>query len=303
MTTLVGRYGPGPAPEGPGPDGAPVVARKGPRSVLAYRARHSPTLIIGAAITLGLVLVAVLAPLISPYAPDHQDLYNILSGVSSKHLLGTDELGRDELSRLIWAGRTDLRVGILAVIFPFCFGTAMGTLAGYRGGWLDTVVMRAVDVLIAFPFYVLVIGLIFVVGAGTTGIYVAFAVVDWVVYARAVRSTTLVVRESDYVAAARTGGLPDWRILWRHVLPNTITQAVVYLTNDVVLVIVAVVTLGYLGLGVQPPTPDWGAMIGEGQEFLTTYWALATLPGIAVLITGLGLSLLGDGLADVLRPQ
>jgi peptide/nickel transport system permease protein len=132
---------------------------------------------------------------------------------------------------------------------------------------------------------------------------VAFAVVDWVVYARAVRSTTLVVRESDYVAAARTSGLPDWRILWRHVLPNTITQAVVYLTNDVVLVIVAVVTLGYLGLGVQPPTPDWGAMIGEGQEFLTTYWALATLPGIAVLITGLGLSLLGDGLADVLRPQ
>ena len=117
------------------------------------------------------------------------------------------------------------------------------------------------------------------------------------------RATTLVVRESDYVAAARTGGLPDWRILWRHVLPNTITQAVVYLTNDVVLVIVAVVTLGYLGLGVQPPTPDWGAMISEGQEFLTTYWALATLPGIAVLITGLGFSLLGDGLADVLRPQ
>ena len=176
-----------------------------------HRARHSPTFIIGAAISLTLVLVAVLAPLISPYSPDHQDLYNILSGFSSKHLLGTDELGRDELSRLIWAARTDLRVGVLAVIFPFCFGTVIGTLAGYRGGWLDTVVMRAVDVLIAFPFYVLVIGLIFVVGTGTTGIYVAFAVVDWVVYARAVRSTTLVVRESDYVAAARTGGLPDWR--------------------------------------------------------------------------------------------
>ncbi len=299
MTTLSGLDGPPPAP-----GGVPVaVAGKRPRSVLAYRARHSPTLITGGAITLALVLVAVLAPLISPYQPDHQDLYNILSGFSSKHLLGTDELGRDELSRLIWAARTDLRVGVLAVIFPFCFGTVVGTLAGYRGGWLDTVVMRVVDVLIAFPFYVLVIGLIFVVGTGTTGIYVAFAVVDWVVYARAVRSTTLVVRESDYVAAARTGGLPDWRILWRHVLPNTITQAVVYLTNDVVLVIVAVVTLGYLGLGVQPPTPDWGSMISEGQEFLTTYWALATLPGVAVLITGLGLSLLGDGLADVLRPQ
>jgi peptide/nickel transport system permease protein len=280
-----------------------VEATRRPRHILLHRARRSPTLIIGAAISLTLVLVAALAPLISPYSPDHQDLYNILSGFSSKHLLGTDELGRDELSRLIWAARTDLRVGFLAVIFPFCFGSVVGTLAGYRGGWLDTVVMRAVDVLIAFPFYVLVIALIFVVGTGTTGIYVAFAVVDWVVYARAVRSTTLVVRESDYVAAARTGGLPDSRILLRHVLPNTITQAVVYLTNDVVLVIVAVVTLGYLGLGIQPPTPDWGTMISDGQEFLTTYWALSTLPGVAVLVTGLGLSLLGDGLADVLRPQ
>jgi peptide/nickel transport system permease protein len=293
VTVLVEPQGSSPLPEG---------ARR-PRHILLQRARRSPTFIIGAAISLTLVLVAVLAPLISPYSPDHQDLYNILSGFSSKHLLGTDELGEDELSRLIWAARTDLRVGFLAVIFPFCFGSVIGTLAGYRGGWLDTLVMRAVDVLIAFPFYVLVIALIFVVGTGTTGIYVAFAVVDWVVYARAVRSTTLVVRESDYVAAARTGGLPDSRILWRHVLPNTITQAVVYLTNDVVLVIVAVVTLGYLGLGVQPPTPDWGTMISSGQEFLTTHWTLSTLPGIAVVITGLGLSLLGDGLADVLRPQ
>lgn len=284
--------------------GGPALAREArTASVFLQRARQSPTLIIGGLITLGLVLVAVLAPVISPYAPNQQDLYHILSGFSSTHLLGTDELGRDELTRLIWAARTDLRVGILAVIFPFIFGTAMGTVAGYYGGWVDTVVMRFVDVLIAFPFYVLVIGLIFVVGTGTTGIYVAFAVVDWVVYARAVRSTTLVVRESDYVAAARAGGLPASRILWRHVLPNTVTQAVVYLTNDVVLVIVAVVTLGYLGLGVQAPTPDWGTMISEGQEFLTTYWALATLPGLAVVLTGLGFALLGDGLADVLRPQ
>jgi peptide/nickel transport system permease protein len=277
--------------------------RARPGSVFVHRALRSPTFVAGSVITLTLVVAAVMAPVISPYAPDHQDLYNILSGFSAKHLLGTDELGRDELSRLIWAARTDLRVGILAVIFPFCFGTAVGTVAGYYGGWLDTLVMRFVDVLIAFPFYVLVIALIFVVGTGTTGIYVAFAVVDWVVYARAVRSTTLVVRESDYVAAAKNGGLPDWRILWRHILPNTVTQAVVYLTNDVVLVIVAVVTLGYLGLGVQPPTPDWGTMISDGQEFLTTAWALATLPGVAVVVTGLGFSLLGDGLAEVLRPR
>jgi peptide/nickel transport system permease protein len=254
-------------------------------------------------ITGSIVLVAILAPVISPYSPDHQDLYNILSGFSHIHLLGTDQLGRDELSRLIWAARTDLTVGFLAVIFPFCFGSLIGTLTGYFGGWFDTIVMRIVDVIIAFPFYVFVIGLVFVVGEGTKGIYIAFAVVDWVVYARAVRSTTLVVRESDYVAAARGGGLSNTRVLLRHVLPNTITQAVVYVMNDVVLVIVAVVTLGYLGLGVQPPTPDWGSMISDGQPFLTTHWELSTLPGVAVVLVGLGLSLLGDGLADALRPQ
>jgi peptide/nickel transport system permease protein len=267
------------------------------------RARHSPAFIAGALITGVIVLMAILAPLISPYSPDHQDLYNILSGFSSKHLLGTDQLGRDELSRLIWAARTDLQVGVLAVIFPFCFGSLLGTLSGYFGGWFDMIVMRIVDVVIAFPFYVFVIGLVFVVGEGTKGIYIAFAVVDWVVYARAVRSTTLVVRESDYVAAARGGGLSHTKVLLRHVLPNTITQAVVYVMNDIVLAIVAVVTLGYLGLGIQPPTPDWGTMISDGQPFITTHWELATLPGIAVALVGLGLSLLGDGLADALRPQ
>jgi peptide/nickel transport system permease protein len=267
------------------------------------RALHSPTLVAGTALTGLIVLAAILAPVISPYAPDHQDLYNILAGPSWKHLLGTDELGRDELSRLLWAGRTDLQVGVLAIIFPFCFGTLVGTVAGYYRGIVDATVMRVVEVVIAFPFYVLVIGLVFAVGTGDRGIYIAFAAADWVVYARAVRATTLVVRESDYVAAARAGGLGNARILAGHVLPNTVTQVIVYAMSDIVLVIVAVVTLGYLGLGVQPPTADWGAMISDGQEFLTTHWTLATIPGIAVALTGLGLSLIGDGLADVLRPQ
>jgi len=266
------------------------------------RARHSKTFVAGAIITAFIVLVAVLAPWISPYSPDNQDLYNILSGFSRIHWLGTDQLGRDELSRIMWAARTDLVVGVGAVIFPFIFGSFIGTVTGYFGGWFDAVAMRIVDIVIAFPFYVFVIGLVFVVGEGTKGIFIAFAVVDWVVYARAVRSATLVVRESDYVAAARGGGLSTGRVLWRHVLPNTITQAVVYVMNDIVLAIVAVVTLGYLGLGIQPPTPDWGSMISDGQPFLTTHWELATLPGLAVALTGLGLSLLGDGLADALRP-
>ena len=281
----------------------PLELLAGRQTGLARRARRSPTLIAGVVLTGLIVLAAILAPVLSPYDPEHQDLYNILAGVSSKHLLGTDELGRDELSRLLYAARTDLQVGVLAILFPFCFGTLAGTVAGYYGGIVDWIVSRVVDVVIAFPFYVLVIALVFVVGPGTHGIYVAFAVADWIVYARAVRATTLVVRETDYVAAARSGGLGDLRVLGRHVLPNTITQAIVYAMNDIVLVIVAVVTLGYLGLGIQPPTADWGAMISDGQQFLTTHWTLATIPGIAVAVTGLGLSLIGDGLADVLRPR
>ncbi|HTW99489.1 MAG TPA: ABC transporter permease [Acidimicrobiales bacterium] len=283
-----------------GPEAARVVAERG--FGFLRRARRSPTFAAGAVLTALVVLSAVLAPWISPYSPTAVDPYHILAGFSAAHWLGTDQIGEDELSRILWAGRTDLQVAVLAVLFPSIFGTLLGTLCGYYGGWLDAVVMRIVDVLIAFPFYVLVIGLIFVVGTGTTGIYVAFAGVDWIVYARFIRAATLVVREQDYVAAAKVGGLPDRRILFRHILPNTVAQSVVYVTNDFVLVIVLVTTLGYIGLGVQPPTPDWGSMIATGQNYLSD-WRLATLPGIAVVITALGVSLLGDGLADVLRPQ
>jgi peptide/nickel transport system permease protein len=282
--------------------GAPVAPTR-PRARFWRRAARSRSLVSGVTIVGLIALAAILAPLIAPYAPNQQDLFHVLGPLSSKHLLGTDELGRDELTRLIYAARTDLPVGVLAIIFPFCLGTLVGTVAGYYGGWIDAVVMRIVDTVIAFPFYVLVIGLVFVVGTGIRGIFIAFAVADWVVYARIVRSTTLIVRELDYIAGARAGGLSDRRILLRHVLPNTITQAIVYSMNDIVLVLVAVVTLGYLGLGIQPPTADWGAMINAGQDNLTTHWTLATLPGIAVAITGLGLSLIGDGLADVLRPS
>ena len=274
------------------------------RAVAGWRTlRRSPALLAGLTLLSVLVLAVILAPVISPSSPNSEDLFHILARPSWAHPLGTDELGRDELSRLLYAGRTDLRVGALAVIFPFCFGTLVGTLAGYYGRWLDSVVMRIVDVVVAFPFYVLVLGLVFIVGTGTRGIYIAFAVADWVVYARTVRSATLVVRESEYVAAAKVGGVGDLRIIVGHVLPNTISQAIVYIMSDIVLVIVAVVTLGYLGLGIQQPTPDWGSMVSDGQQFLTTHWTLATLPGIAVVLTGLSLSLIGDGLADLLRPQ
>ena len=191
------------------------------------RALHSPTFMTGAVLTTTIVALALAAPVIGRYSPVSQDLLHPLAGPSGAHWLGTDELGRDIWSRLLYAGRTDLQVGVLAVLFPFTFGVFIGTVCGYFGGRIDTVVMRIVDVVLAFPFYVLIIALVFVVGVGTHGIYIAFGLTDWVIYARTTRSGTMVARNLDWVAAAEGGGLSRPRVLWRHILPNTITQAIV----------------------------------------------------------------------------
>lgn len=265
--------------------------------------RAPPSLVAGFAVVGAIVLLAVLAPVLSSHNPTQQDLTNVLAAPSSRHWLGTDELGRDVWARLLYGARVDLRVAFLAVLFPFVFGTVLGALAGYVGGWVDSVVMRVADIVVAFPFYVLVLLLVFVMGPGVRSIVIAITAVSWVSYARIVRAETLVVRSEEYVLAARVGGLSHARVVARHILPNVITQAIVFAMSDIVFDLLAIVTLGYLGLGVPPPTPDWGDMMASGQQFLSTHWELTTIPGIAVVITGLGLSLLGDGLADVLRAE
>jgi peptide/nickel transport system permease protein len=189
------------------------------------------------------------------------------------------------------------------VLFPFVIGTTLGALAGYHGGWIDSVVSWATNVVFAFPFYVLIIAIVFVMGAGARAIYVAITLVGWVSYARIVRAEVLREKHKEYVHAARVAGFSTRRILGRHILPNAITQAVVFSMSDIVIDILAIVALGYLGLGIQPPTPDWGRMIADGQQFLTTNWQLATAPGVAVVITGVALGLIADGLADVLRAE
>jgi len=289
-------------PSGPAP-GAAAEALPGRRPSFLARAVRIRSFTIGAALTGVVVVLALLAPVIGRYSPVQQDLLATLQGPSAAHWLGTDEFGRDVWSRLLYGGRTDLQVGFLAVLIPFVTGSLLGTLCGYFGGWIDSIVMRVADVVLAFPFYVLIIALVFFVGEGTHGIYIAFALTDWVVYARTTRSAALVAVSQDWVAAAEAGGLSRPRVLLRHVLPNTVSQAIVYAMSDIVLVISAVVTLGYLGLGIQPPAPDWGAMISDGQSFVTTYPWLSIVPCIAMIITGIGLSLLGDGLADVQRPS
>jgi peptide/nickel transport system permease protein len=264
---------------------------------------RTPSFVAGVSILGSIVLLALLAPIASWHDPIRQDLVHILQGPSWNHPLGTDELGRDVWARLLYGARTDLRVAFLAVLFPFVIGTTVGLLAGYFGGWTDSIANWFVNVVVAFPFYVLIIALVFALGSGTRNIYIAITIVGWVSYTRIVRGEVLVAKRREYVLAARAGGLSNTRIIGRHLLPNVITQAIVFAMSDIVLDILAIVTLGYLGLGVQPPTPDWGKMIADGQTYLTTNWELSTIPGVAVVITALGLSLLADGLADLLRPE
>jgi peptide/nickel transport system permease protein len=250
-----------------------------------------------------LVLMAVLAPIISPYDPIQQDLSATLQAPNSLHWLGTDKFGRDVLSRLIWGAQVNLRIGFLAVLIPFVVGSILGGLAGYFGGWFDAVLMRIVDVFFAFPFFVMVIALVFILGAGEASIYLAIAAVSWVSYAKIVRGEVLVAKKQDYVTAARLSGMSHGRVLVRHIGPNVLSQAIIYGMSDIVMDIMAVVTLGYLGLGIAPPTAEWGSMILDGQEFITTLWQQVTIPGFMVVITSLGVSFLGDGLSDMLSPE
>ena len=265
------------------------------------RALASPAFAAGALLTLCIIAIAICAPVLAPYDPVTQDLSAGLQPPSAEHWFGTDQLGRDMLSRVLYAARVDLGIAVGAAIAPFIIGVTAGLLAGYFGHATDWVISRITDTVIAFPFYVMVIALVFAVGAGPKGIIVAFAVVGWVGYARVIRAMTATQRQLGWVRAARGAGLSDARVLIRHILPNVLPQAIVLLTTEIILIMVAIVTLGYLGLGIQPPTPDWGTMIADGQAFVTTHWWLSTLPGLAVVITGISLSLLGDGIGDAMR--
>jgi peptide/nickel transport system permease protein len=259
----------------------------------------NPTLVAGVVLLAVVIVVGIAAPLLTPYDPIVQSLGEAFQPpFSPAHILGTDNFGRDIWSRIVYSTRLDLQIGLISVLFPFIFGSLIGIASGYLGGRFDTLVMRVVDVLMAFPFLIMVIAIMSILGPGLSNLYFAVGVVGWIPYARITRGETLATRNLEYVQAARTIGCTTSRIMLRHVLPNVIAPAMIYVFTGMVLAILTGATLSFLGLGPQPPTPEWGAMIASGRQFLMNAWWMTALPGFALLIVGVALSLIGDGLAD-----
>jgi peptide/nickel transport system permease protein len=259
-----------------------------------------PTFAVGAALLPAFVAVALAAPLVAPFDPILQDPQARLQPPSPGHPFGTDNFGRDVLSRVIWGTRIDLQIATLGVIFPFAIGTLVGTVAGYFGGIVDTLVMRVVDIVLAFPFLVLMLAIIAILGPGLTSFYIALALVGWVSYARLIRAQILVLKGADYAVAAVSLGFGRPRIMFRHLLPNAVAGSLVFAMSDAVLVLLNGAAISYLGLGVQPPLAEWGVMVAEGQPFITTAWWIPLFPGLAIVALAFAFSLLGDGLADLL---
>jgi peptide/nickel transport system permease protein len=275
-----------------------VVAARLRRRAAKERRWATLTLWLGTVIVASIVLVSAVAPLLGFVRPDQQHLSDALQHPSLHHPFGTDTLGRDILTRVIYGGRIDLTFAFVTTIIPFAFGALVGALAGYRGGWLDTVVNRFVDTVVAFPFIVLILAIVTIEGPGLTGAYIGVFAVGWALYARLTRGEMLVEREREYILAAQALGYSTPRIVLRHALPNVLRASIVFSMADIVLNILLLSSLSYLGLGVAPPTPEWGALVAEGQNVLLTSWWVATLPGLVIVLTGVGFSLIGDGIAD-----
>jgi peptide/nickel transport system permease protein len=260
-------------------------------------ASWSLTLKLGLLVLAAIGAFAAFAPVLAPFDPEAQDFDAILQPPSFAHLFGTDNLGRDIFSRVLFGARLDLWAGFVLTFVPMTYGVLIGAFAGYRGGWVDKAVAGIVDTAIAFPFLVMIIVVVAVLGPGLQSIYISVFLLAWTMYARLARADMMVERAKDYMLAARVLGFPTWVIVLRHGLPNAIASSVVFAMSDFILNILLLSGLSFIGLGVQPPTPEWGAMIAEGKEFILQAWWICTMPGLAVVLTGVALSMIGDGLA------
>lgn len=263
--------------------------------------QQSPSFVVGLVIVLLAVFVAAFPQLLTSWDPNASDPLAMLQAPSAQHWFGTDNYGRDLFARVVYGTRIDLLLGVGCVVVPFLFGSLLGLIAGYYGGKVDALIMRVLDVFMAFPFLIMVIAIVAILGRGTQNLLIAMWVVGWKEYTRLIRSEVLVVKQSEYVQSARTMGYSDLRIILRHILPNVVSSAIVYAASDIVMCMGTAASLSYLGLGVQPPTPEWGAIINGGKSFITSAWWITVIPGAALAIVGWGFSMLGDGLSDLLR--
>ena len=283
---------------------ASVAQARCQRFYLAWLAfRANPIAMTGLGIVAGLVLMAILAPWITSSSGLEPELGNRLRGASAEHWFGTDQLGRDLRDRIIWGSRITLYIVGLVGIIVVPVGLLVGTVAGYVGGMVDNVLMRITDVFLAFPRLILALALVAALGPGLENAVLAIALTTWSPYARIARAEALTIRNSEFILAAQVQGASTIGILYRHVMPLCVSSVIVRLTLDMAGIILTAAGLGFLGLGAQPPTPEWGAMISNGRQYLLDQWWVPTVPGIAIFVVSLGFNLLGDGLRDVLDPK
>jgi peptide/nickel transport system permease protein len=286
----------------------PIIRSIPPRnpflSILRLRRGRGRGKLYAGAIIVGIIaFLAIFSHLIAPYDPIAQDLTAQFRSPGSSHLLGTDQFGRDVLSRVLYSASLDLQIAFVGTIFCMITGVTLGMIAGYFGGIVDLLVGRLIDFIIAFPGIVAVIAVIAVLGTSIFNLYIAITITGWTAYARLARGEVIAAKNLQYVQASRSLGYSNRRILLRHIIPNVITPPLLFWITDMVGTVLLVTALSYLGLGPQPPTPEWGAMIAEARPFMLLAWWVPLFPGLAIVLTGVGLGLLGDGLADLLRPE
>jgi peptide/nickel transport system permease protein len=287
------------SPGQPRPFGRPVLRASAALPFL--RGREHISLLAGITLLMLILLAAIFAPLICRYSPTALNPVAALEAPNATHYFGTDQFGRDIFARTVYAARVDLLIAFSLVITAFVIGTTLGVIAGWVGGAVDSVMMRIVDVALAFPFLVLVISFVGLRGPGLVSLYLAVSIVSWVFYARLVRSEVRQVRRSEYMRAAQASGFSTARVLGRHLLPNVVIQPLVYASSDLVYALLLGASVSYLGLGVQPPTPEWGQMVQDGSTFISAQWWLSFFPGAAIVLTAVAFSLIGDGIAAMTR--
>jgi len=283
--------------------GAPHVAERRRLRLLGKRFLRRPMAVAGLVVVTGFVVMAIFAPLLAPYSVSYTDFNAILQHSSSKHLLGTDDLGHDVLSRLIWGARVSMLVGVLSTLLGMAIAVPIGMLAGYYRGWVDTVIIRITDVLLAFPFLILAVGLAAILGPSLLNATLALGISTVPGFIRIARGETLALREEDYVPAAVLNGANDATIIFRHILPNMTNTLIVQATLTIPAAIVGEAILSFLGLSVQPPSVSWGTMLNAAEPYLTTAPRLAVYPGIAIILAALAFNVLGDALRDILDPK